>query len=407
MTRRPFRAAMTAAAVLGAAAAFSPVASAAPVLFGATGASDTDTLPASNLYTLNPSTGAATSVGSIGKAITGLAYDDTSATLYGVTAGVSLDGTERQLLVINQTSGSSTVVGSLGTNEIEDIAFTPQGQLYGWNESGDDLVKIDKATGAVTKVGESGLGVTFGNGIAFNPQGQLYGFLDGDFGHVSRIDPGTGAVTAGAHLSNSPNKTGNMISSADVDCDSVTMWGVVNDFGAASNLVTIDTLTGVITNKGTSVKGLDAIAWAGCRQTSVGGTVPATLSLSIGGTATFGAFAAGVGKDYDASVPANVITTAGDAALSVADPSSNSPGHLVNGTFSLPAALQAKATNAGHPTSAFGPVSGSPLNLLAYNNPASNDTVTLAFRQTIGANDALRTGTYSKTLTFTLSTTTP
>ena len=190
MTRRPFRAAMTAAAVLGAAAALAPVASAAPVLFGATGASDTDTLPASNLYTLNPSTGAAASVGSIGKAITGLAYDDTSATLYGVTAGVSLDGTERQLLVINQANGSSTVVGSLGTNEIEDIAFTGQGQLYGWNESGDDLVKIDKATGAVTKVGESNLGVTYGNGLAFNPQGQLYGFLDGDFGHVSRVDPG-------------------------------------------------------------------------------------------------------------------------------------------------------------------------------------------------------------------------
>jgi hypothetical protein len=363
VTRRPFRAAMTAAAVLGAAAAFSPVASAAPVLFGATGASDTDTLPASNLYTVNPNTGAATSVGSIGKAITGLAYDDTSATLYGVTAGVSLDGTERQLLVINQTNGSSTVVGSLGTNEIEDIAF--------------------------------------------NPQGQLYGFLDGDFGHVSRIDPGTGAVTAGAHLSNSPNKTGNMISSADVDCDSVTMWGVVNDFGAASNLVTIDTLTGAITNKGTTVKGLDAIAWAGCRQISVGGTVPATLSLSIGAPASFGPFAAGVGKDYDASTTANVITTAGDAALSVADPSSNSPGHLVNGAFSLPSALQAKATNAGNPNTAFGPVSGSPLNLLGYTNPASNDTVTLTFRQTVGANDALRTGTYSKTLTFTLSTTTP
>jgi len=69
--------------------------------------------------------------------------------------------------------------------------------------------------------------------------------------------------------------------------------------------------------------------------------------------------------------------------------------------------LQAKATNAANPTSAFGAVSGNPLNLLAYNGPASNDTVTLTFRQTIGANDALRTGTYSKTLTFTLSTTTP
>ena len=33
--------------------------------------------------------------------------------------------------------------------------------------------------------------------------------------------------------------------------------------------------------------------------------------------------------------------------------------------------------------------------------------MTIVFRQTIGANEALRTGTYSKTLTFTLSTTTP
>ena len=38
--------------------------------------------------------------------------------------------------------------------------------------------------------------------------------------------------------------------------------------------------------------------------------------------------------------------------------------------------------------------------------PVSND-LTVTFKQHIGANDALRTGTYSKTLTFTLSTTTP
>jgi hypothetical protein len=35
------------------------------------------------------------------------------------------------------------------------------------------------------------------------------------------------------------------------------------------------------------------------------------------------------------------------------------------------------------------------------------DPVTIAFKQRIGADDALRTGTYSRTLTFTLSTTTP
>ena len=37
----------------------------------------------------------------------------------------------------------------------------------------------------------------------------------------------------------------------------------------------------------------------------------------------------------------------------------------------------------------------------------SNATVPITFKQRINANDPLRTGSYSKTLTFTLSTTTP
>ena len=37
----------------------------------------------------------------------------------------------------------------------------------------------------------------------------------------------------------------------------------------------------------------------------------------------------------------------------------------------------------------------------------SNDNVTNTFKQAIGANEPLRTGSYSKTVTFTLSTTTP
>jgi alpha-L-rhamnosidase len=149
---------------------------------------------------------------------------------------------------------------------------------------------------------------------------------------------------------------------------------------------------GVTFLQGTSVEG------------GVGGTVPATLSLSLGAPATFGAFTPGVSRDYAASTTANVISTAGDATLSVADPSSVATGHLVNGSFALPQALQANA-NGG----AFAAVGGSasPTSLLSYAGPVSNDAVTIGFSQTIGANDALRTGTYSKTLTFTLSTTTP
>ena len=56
-----------------------------------------------------------------------------------------------------------------------------------------------------------------------------------------------------------------------------------------------------------------------------GGTVPATLALSLGTPASFGPFTPGVARTYASSMTANVISTAGDATLSVADPSSTHP----------------------------------------------------------------------------------
>jgi hypothetical protein len=117
---------------------------------------------------------------------------------------------------------------------------------------------------------------------------------------------------------------------------------------------------------------------------TVGGTVPPTLSLSVGGPASFGAFVPGVQRTYETSTTASVTSTAGDAALSV-----SGPVHLANGRFELPQALQ---------------VTGVPR---TWSAPVSNDAFTIGFRQAIGATDALRTGAYAGTLTFTLSTTTP
>ena len=117
---------------------------------------------------------------------------------------------------------------------------------------------------------------------------------------------------------------------------------------------------------------------------TVGGTVPPTLSLTLGPPASFGAFVPGVADTYEASTTANVISSAGDAALTVSE-----PGHLANGAFTLPQPLQVAIT----PNTWTGPVSNAP--------------VAIRFTQAIGANDALRTGVYSRTLTFTLSTTRP
>jgi hypothetical protein len=138
---------------------------------------------------------------------------------------------------------------------------------------------------------------------------------------------------------------------------------------------------------------------------TIGGTVPATLALTLGVPASFGSFTPGVSKDYVASTTATVTSTAGDATLTVADPSPTATGHLVNGAYSLPQSLQASGATGG----TYAPVGGSsaPTTLKVWNGPASNDSSTVRFKQTIGDRDALRTGTYAKTLTFTLSTTNP
>jgi glycerophosphoryl diester phosphodiesterase len=142
----------------------------------------------------------------------------------------------------------------------------------------------------------------------------------------------------------------------------------------------------------------------------VGGTVAGTLALTLGAPAGFGAFIPGVTATYSASSTATIVSSAGSATLSIADPSATATGKLVNGTFALPQGLLVDASSAaGTPAGTGLPVGGTaaPTALLNYAAPVSNDAVTVAFKQPIAAADALRTGQYAKTLTLTLSTTAP
>jgi len=139
------------------------------------------------------------------------------------------------------------------------------------------------------------------------------------------------------------------------------------------------------------------------------GTVAPALGLMLSGGADLGVFTPGLTRVYGASIAATVTSTAGNAALSVADPSSNAPGRLVNGLFALPRPLRIRALHAGVSNPAFAPLPalGSPLPLLDFTDPVANDATTVELEQPIEATDALRTGTYSKPITFTLSTTHP
>ncbi len=129
---------------------------------------------------------------------------------------------------------------------------------------------------------------------------------------------------------------------------------------------------------------------------TVGGTVPATLEFAVG-SANFGTFVPGVARDYTTTAAASATSTAGEAVLSVTG------GRLTNGELPLSQPLRARADT----STAFLPVSSTPVTLLSYSGPVSNAPASIELQQSIGATEPLRTGAYATTLVFTLSTSTP
>jgi hypothetical protein len=244
--------------------AWADSASAGQVLYAADGARKQ---PA-NLYVLDPSSGTVLqTVGPIGFSVTGLDLDPVTGTLYGTTGSGSRDPTvpsPGSLITIDRTTGAGSLVGDLRPDNetAADIAFTPDGTLYGWLEAGtNSLASIDKTTGAATVIGDSGI-TTFGSGIASNSTGVLFLAGEGESGPLRTVDRATGATTEVATLSG----TGPIGPIAALAFDAAgDLFGarLTSDQDiAASDLIRINTGSGEITSLGPSVERLDAIAFA-------------------------------------------------------------------------------------------------------------------------------------------------
>ena len=246
--------------------AFASVASAQERLYGATGGPT-----ASNLYLLNPASGAvAQTLGPIGFAVTGLAIDPSTRTLYGSTSFRD-PSARRSLITIDKTTGAGTLVGNLGVGDVAaDLTFTPDGTLYGWLEGVDDLVTIDKATGAASIVGNSGLS-TEGSGLASDSAGTL--FFAGDRedsanGPLRTVDRNTGLTTVVATLSGASPTTDQIAALAFNSAGTLFGVGADNTSPNPSELLTINTATAAINIVGPSINRLDAIVFETTRPTS-------------------------------------------------------------------------------------------------------------------------------------------
>jgi hypothetical protein len=149
----------------------------------------------------------------------------------------------------------------------------------------------------------------------------------------------------------------------------------------------------------------------------VEGKVPFTQTLATTcSPVVLGPFVPGKPQEYKGTCGLTATSTAAESKLVAEDASATDTGHLVQvytdgafkETYELPAALETNATSTqGGSGGALVSLAPSPATLLTYAKPFSEDAVTVTFNQKIGLHDHLHTGTYAKTITLTLSTTTP
>ncbi|MDA0181892.1 M64 family metallo-endopeptidase [Solirubrobacter phytolaccae] len=285
-------------------------------------------------------------------------YKATALPGAALTCGTTVTGTQS---AVNVTSGVTCVSGATVSGAVTVAAgasvLVRNSTVGSLSATGAEAVQVIGSTvGGAAKVENSTKDVTIA-GSTFNGGLTLSGNTQVTANErYSRLAGAYGPILAGSTIKGALVCAGNS--------------AAVKDFGAANKL-------------GSSYSGC-ALASSVGGETTPSGTVPATLSLSLGTIPSLGSFVPGVAREYTATTEATVISTAGDATLSHSD-----PGHLANGAFTLAEPLRIELAKS------------------SWTGPTSNEKVGITFKQLVKANDPLRTGSYSKTVTFTLSTTQP
>jgi hypothetical protein len=137
--------------------------------------------------TIDTTTGAGTDLGATGRSQGWAAAFDLDGTLFTTYNGFSGNA---QLATIDKTTGAiASTVGGLGTSLIA-LEVDTAGQLWGLGYNDRNLYQIDKATGATTLVGNTGVSSTMD--LAFDSTGVLYSTVGN---RLYTLDLTTGAST--------------------------------------------------------------------------------------------------------------------------------------------------------------------------------------------------------------------
>jgi len=174
-----------------------------------------------HLLTIDTTTGASTVIGtadSPGLGWTGLSWDASTTTLYGVTYSQSRSGFTSNLYTVDPVTAATTLIGPItGIGDPDSgtlvgaLAVDSSGLMYGIDLVADDFVAIDKTTGAAQVIGSLGFDANYAQAMAFDDYtGTLYyAAFNNSVGEAEMytIDPPSGALTLVSPIGADPLNT--------------------------------------------------------------------------------------------------------------------------------------------------------------------------------------------------------
>jgi len=118
-----------------------------------------------NVVTIDPTTGAVTSAGSFGTNLVCsgdiVAINDSNGTIYATASNAQGTGND-QLVTLDPTTHAATVIGSVGFSKVYGLGYWG-GTLYGFTHTGLTL-QINPSTGQGTQIGSTSPSVSFSGG---------------------------------------------------------------------------------------------------------------------------------------------------------------------------------------------------------------------------------------------------
>ncbi len=239
---------------------FSQVRAQSPTIYGS--AYHGSGAPAT-FYSINPNTGAATAIGSIGfDQVGAIDFDPANGFLYGIG---TTSGGQQDLITINPSTGHGTAVGPTGllsSQPFQDIAFRSDGTLFGYDQS--NIYTFNITTGVATELGSVGDDFPQGDGLAFSPFDTLYKADDLALWTISQTT-GAGTQVENLNYFGLGNTSGDAINAMKYDDNTGILWASVNAGSGGSGpnyLATVDVDNGNVTEVGPTQMGTDGLTVA-------------------------------------------------------------------------------------------------------------------------------------------------